>query len=295
MDLDIDNTNNVPDTQDNMLYNVFKNVKVSVVGILIIVVIAYIAIFLTLGSGNSNSNNGALGTGRNIVSSILELTLWALLIYIVYISVKGPDDSDISFNTRLRNLWGSDVADLSVDVDLSGSDTEDKKDKDDQSSSSKGSEVFHISGNSYTYEQAKEACDLHGARLATYEEIEKAYDNGANWCSYGWSEDQMAFFPTQLKVYNELKTLKGHENDCGRPGINGGYIKNPNVKFGANCYGKKPTAKSKDLDYMHSINHTPSPYMTEEDVESIKAGEKDKLNQYTISSFNKDKWSRSSK
>ena len=36
------------------------------------------------------------------------------------------------------------------------------------------------------------------------------------------------------------KNSKGHENDCGRPGINGGYIDNHNVKFGINCYGHKP-------------------------------------------------------
>ena len=295
MDLNIDNINNVPRTQDNLLYNVFKNVKVSVVGILVIVVIIYVAMFLTLGNGNGDGTS----TGRNIVSSILELFLWVLLIYIVYISIKGPDRSGVEFKTRLKNLWGSEIADLSVDVDLSAAHVpkrnphlDNRKLHPDKQGSS---EVFHIAGNSYTYEQAKEACDLHGARLATYEEIEKAYENGANWCSYGWSEDQMAFFPTQLKVFNELKTIKGHENDCGRPGINGGFIKNPSVKFGANCYGKKPEAKPNDMQYMHSINHTPSPYVSKESAEGIKKEEIQKLNSYTISSFNKDKWSRNSK
>jgi hypothetical protein len=32
------------------------------------------------------------------------------------------------------------------------------------------------------------------------------------------------------------------KNACGRPGINGGYFANPNIKFGANCYGVKPPA-----------------------------------------------------
>ena len=27
---------------------------------------------------------------------------------------------------------------------------------------------------------------------------------------------------------------------CGLPGINGGYIDNPNIRFGVNCYGYKP-------------------------------------------------------
>jgi hypothetical protein len=36
-----------------------------------------------------------------------------------------------------------------------------------------------------------------------------------------------------------LQKIKGHEHDCGRPGVNGGYIANPLVKFGVNCYGNK--------------------------------------------------------
>ena len=32
-------------------------------------------------------------------------------------------------------------------------------------------------------------------------------------------------------------------NNCGRPGVNGGYFDNPNIKFGVNCYGQKPDAE----------------------------------------------------
>ena len=37
------------------------------------------------------------------------------------------------------------------------------------------------------------------------------------------------------------------KNNCGRPGVNGGYIDNPYIKFGVNCYGKKPTPTENDL------------------------------------------------
>ena len=50
----------------------------------------------------------------------------------------------------------------------------------------------------------------------------------------------MAYFPTQYDKWKKLQTIKGHENDCGRPGINGGFIDNPNVRFGINCFGYKP-------------------------------------------------------
>ena len=48
-------------------------------------------------------------------------------------------------------------------------------------------EVFHISDNTYTYDEANAICKAFDSRLATYEELENAYNNGAEWCSYGWS------------------------------------------------------------------------------------------------------------
>ena len=287
MDVEIDNNNIYPEQTDNILFNVFKNVNVSVVGILVIVLVAYIAIFLTLGSSNSES---ATGVSKNILTVILEVILWTLLVYIIYVSVNGYDEKDISFKAKMNNVLKQRVGDLKIDVDMSSNDVEEKvdeKEDEEKSNSETEGEVFHIAGNKYTYEQAKDMCSKYDSRLATYDEIERAYNNGANWCSYGWSEDQMAFFPTQQSVYNELKTIKGHENDCGRPGINGGFIDNPNIKFGVNCFGNKPEAKKSDKKYMHRINHTPSPHISEDEMNKIK---EDK-SKYTIAPFNKDKWS----
>ena len=42
---------------------------------------------------------------------------------------------------------------------------------------------------------------------------------------------------------------KGHEHDCGRPGINGGFIDNPNVRFGVNCFGTKPAISAEEQRY----------------------------------------------
>lgn len=286
MDVEIDNNNIYPEQTDNILFNVFKNINVSVVGILVIVLVAYIAIFLTLGSSNSES---ATGVSKNILTVILEVILWALLVYIIYVSVNGYDEKDISFKAKMNNVLKQRVGDLQIDVDMSSNDVEEKVDeKEERSNSETEGEVFHIAGNKYTYEQAKDMCSKYDSRLATYDEIERAYNNGANWCSYGWSEDQMAFFPTQQSVYNELKTIKGHENDCGRPGINGGFIDNPKIKFGVNCFGNKPEAKDSDKEYMHRINHTPSPHVSREEMNKSK---EEDMQKYTIASFNKDKWS----
>ena len=53
-------------------------------------------------------------------------------------------------------------------------------------------QVFNIPGNYYDYENAKALCKAYGADLASYDQIEKAYNNGAEWCNYGWSANQQA-------------------------------------------------------------------------------------------------------
>ena len=146
-------------------------------------------------------------------------------------------------------------------------------------------EVFHISNNLYSYDEARDMCEKYDSRLASYSEIERAYEQGANWCSYGWSKDQLALFPTQQAVYNELKKIPNHEHDCGRPGINGGYIKNRNVRFGVNCYGKRPKPTKKDKKYMHSINHSPA-------LNNKNNNKNQDQDPNIIAPFNKDKWSK---
>lgn len=108
-------------------------------------------------------------------------------------------------------------------------------------------EVFNVSNNLYTYDDAQAICAAYGAKIATYDQVEDAYNHGGEWCNYGWSDGQMALFPTQKATWNKLQKNKGHENDCGRPGVNGGYIQNPYVEFGVNCFGKKPKPNADDL------------------------------------------------
>jgi hypothetical protein len=111
-------------------------------------------------------------------------------------------------------------------------------------------EVFNISNNLYSYDDAQAICRSYGADLATYDQVEQSYNNGGEWCNYGWSTNQMILFPTQKSTWNKLQTTEKHKNDCGRPGINGGHIANPYAKFGVNCYGVKPKATKDDLSRM---------------------------------------------
>ena len=145
-------------------------------------------------------------------------------------------------------------------------------------------EVFHVESNTYTYDEAKDVCKLLDSRLATYDEVEKAYQNGANWCSYGWSDEQLALFPIQKSLYNELKKIPGHQHDCGRQGVNGGYIDDSKTKFGVNCYGKKPYMTDKDKDYMNNYTYTPT--MSPEQQTELT----NQINDILIAPFNKDKW-----
>ena len=108
-----------------------------------------------------------------------------------------------------------------------------------------GSEVFHINDAQFTYEDAPAVCAAYGGELATLEQIIDAYNNGAEWCSYGWSAGGFALYPTQRGTWQSLQaepdTVK--RTSCGRPGVNGGYF-NPTTKFGVNCFGFKPQGKA---------------------------------------------------
>jgi hypothetical protein len=104
-----------------------------------------------------------------------------------------------------------------------------------------GSEVFHVSDQAFTYDEAPAVCAAYGGELATLEQIMDAFASGAEWCSYGWSAGGMALYPTQRETWDRLQgeVDYGKRTRCGRPGVNGGYF-DPTMKFGVNCFGIKP-------------------------------------------------------
>jgi hypothetical protein len=155
-------------------------------------------------------------------------------------------------------------------------------------------EVYNISNNLYSYEDAKAVCKAMGSRLATYDEVEDAYNNGAEWGTYGWSEDQHAYFPTQKATWAKLQKVKGHEHDLGRPGVNGGYFSNPNVRFGVNCYGVKPPMTDAEKALMdakkeHVYPKTKEDQALDAKVEFWKAN-RDKM--LVLNGYNNEAWSR---
>ena len=100
----------------------------------------------------------------------------------------------------------------------------------------------------------------------------------------------MALFPTQEEKWNKLQKIDGHHHDCGRPGINGGFIDNPNVQFGVNCYGYKPDISSKEAEQMQ--NQQLYPKTQSEIMFDKKVGYwRKKLSDIMVSPFNSDNWS----
>ena len=160
--------------------------------------------------------------------------------------------------------------------------------------SSDKDEVFNISNNLYTYSDARAVCKAFDARLATYEDMEQAYESGADWCNYGWSENQMAYFPTQKCSWEKLQKDPKRKNNCGRPGINGGFMTNPFLKYGVNCYGKKPDPTMSDRARMEVLKNMSTPGPSDEELNEaakISFWQENKEKLLNVNAFNKKWWS----
>jgi len=147
-------------------------------------------------------------------------------------------------------------------------------------------QVFNVSNNLYTYEEAQEVCKAFDATLATYDQIENSYQNGGEWCNYGWSDGQMAYFPTQKATWSKLQQNPKSKHACGRPGINGGHIANPYVRFGANCYGAKP---KQPANWVAPKYEQPYDLINVDLAEDKNSKVRDSVN---LNSFNLNNWSR---
>ena len=154
----------------------------------------------------------------------------------------------------------------------------------------RSAEVFNVNKNDFTYYDAEPLCKALGAELATYDQVKDAYGKGADWCNYGWVKGQVAIYPTQKATWDEIQKGDGSERDaCGKPGVNGGYFDNPEMKFGVNCYGPKPSQSDHDeaqLMKQGRIPMTTSALKTEQKVKEFEA----QANSLGIMPFNKNNW-----
>jgi hypothetical protein len=253
----------------------------------VVVTILYYVLFSSLGKGNgggigdSPGSGSGSGTGETAGKRTLEVILWS--IFIVLIVINGFQYFfNVNFTASIKDIFtDKPKLDLTIQQPPGESTVPQLKIK---------KEVFNIPSNNYTYDDSKAICQAYGGKLASYNQVEESYNKGAEWCNYGWSDGQMVLFPTQQKTWDKLQTIEGHENDCGRPGVNGGKIANPNAKFGVNCYGFKPIITTAEQDNM---KNTPVYPVSMKDMELQKKLDywKKRVPEILLSPFNKNSWS----
>jgi len=255
-------------------YRDYLNQPISIFSISLFLFMFYILIYL-FGIPMS------YGT-KPIFISLVENFAWitfALLLFVSFFKyVLGVSIVD-DISTWLSNWWnGLPQTSPTPTVDISNNDVQ-------------KSEVFNVSNNLYTYDDAKSICSSYGSQLANYDQIETAYQQGGEWCNYGWSDGQMIFFPTQKSTWQKLQQDDKTKNNCGRPGVNGGYIANPYVKFGVNCYGKKPKPTDKNLAMMKAQAIVPKNTNDVALDKKVKFWKENADKILNINSFNNNKWS----
>jgi hypothetical protein len=149
-------------------------------------------------------------------------------------------------------------------------------------------EVFNIADNKYKYGDAEPLCKAYGAELATYDQVKDAWDKGADWCNYGWIKGQAAVYPTQESTFNKLQAGPNDQKGaCGVTGINGGYFDNPDLRFGVNCYGSKPSkSDADDRAQQRQKDLTPGALEYDRKVQEYKS----ERSEIALSPFNSTQW-----
>jgi hypothetical protein len=265
---------NMYDTLNTFLFNPVVFI------ILFLIIIAYLILFSSLGN-NKDVTNGSNNDNNGNESNIMGIIIIVILILLILVNAFQYFFS-VNVSAYVKGLFTKNK-----EIDIVIDQTRYQPSSVPEIKFRK--QVFNIPGNYYNYENAKALCQAYGSDLATYTQIENSYKKGGEWCNYGWSDGQMALFPTQQNTFNNLQNIKGHEHDCGRPGINGGYIANPEVRFGVNCYGNKPRITDEEEDMMK--NATPYPETMEESAFQKRVDFwKNQVDEILVSPFNYNSW-----
>ncbi len=239
--------------------------------IVVVIIVVYYTLFASLGSLEDTA-----------AKSIIEIVLWSSFIILVLLNGLSYI-FQIDVINSLKNLFYAKPLTGGV-TGLSAATTGMRP------VILSPEQVFHVPGNTYTYGDSTAVCKAYGGRLANYMDLDAAFQKGADWCSYGWSDGQMALFPTQQAKWDDLQKVEGHEHDCGRPGINGGYISNAQARFGVNCFGQKPAITPSDLTAMQN---TPLYLKSQKERQFDQTVDqwKKKVQTISVAPFNHKQWS----
>lgn len=263
------------DTEDLYSYIDTFFQKKYVLSVIIVIVIIYL---LSTMMGKPKYSDAHLGNSQTSGGFLVSL----IVLFIIILVIAGILQFFFGINVAIsfKNFFKKEVNVIASELPLGSSGPV------PQIFATK--QVFNIPGNNYTYENAGNLCKAYGAELANYSQMEDAYKRGGEWCNYGWSQGQMAFFPTQQATFDSLQKVKGHENDCGRPGINGGYMANPFNRYGANCYGVKPAIDPEEKVLMEINKNQPEDKALDVKVNFWKK----QIPNILISPFNSNTWSK---
>ena len=261
--------------------------------ILLICVVIFMVYFVVNALAGGGSENDTHENTLFANLSIIEIFLWA--IFIVVVVLNGFQYFfHTNITTEISNLLSTKpqiTISQTVPGESAGATSE--GDLGAGPSLKMRKQVFHIPASVYDYDNAKALCQAYGANLANIDQMEEAQKSGAEWCSYGWSDNQMILYPTQKSTWEELQksTDPAKKNSCGRPGINGGYIDNASMKAGVNCYGPKPEMNPASSKLMASIQNYESGKMIDPLHQARIQEMKGKINDVIVAPFNKGAWS----
>ena len=247
--------------QHSNMFDYTNNILINpvLIFILVFVVIIYLVLFFSLGDNGYNSNYNSNSNGDSSSEDNIAFKIITIIIFLLFLLLVGLNIAQYYFGVNIvasvKNIFTNQPA---IDIAVTTpSYTHSLSSHNPVPEIKLNKQVFNIPGNDYNFSDAKSLCKAYGAELANYKQIEDAYDNGAEWCNYGWSDGQMALFPTQTSSFDKLQKIQGHENDCGRPGINGGIMANPDLKFGVNCFGYKPVMRNNEKELMQQVYNYP--------------------------------------
>ena len=259
-----------------------------VVIIVIVVIAMFYFIITALGGGLGGDNGGDSANPITGNASIIEIMLWA--IFIVIVIMNGFQYFfNTSITTEVSNLLSSNpqitlTNDVPAEPTASG-------DLGSAPGSKMRKQVFHIPASVYDYDNAKALCQAYGANLANIDQMEEAHKSGAEWCSYGWSDNQMILYPTQKSTWDSLQQNPEKKNSCGRPGINGGFMDNASMKAGVNCYGERPEMNESSSKLMANIQNYEAGKMIDPLHDARINEMRGKINNIVVAPFNKSAWS----
>ena len=207
-----------------------------------------------MGAANNAGNSISSATGTSVVNVIIFVVVVLVFLGIMMVYKKELLDAWNNAKEVVTGYFGpktpppSAPSDSAAPADGKAPDSANAQAVMEKILPGGKPEVFNVSSNKYTYYDAEPLCKALGAELATYEQVKEAWSKGADWCNYGWVKGQLAVYPTSDDTYQKLQS--GPEEQrmaCGRPGMNGGYFDNPEMRFGVTCVGKKPPQSKSDV------------------------------------------------